>query len=69
MSMPHLLAETDAKLIQELNTLDYFKNISLTVIGNGFGDTNIFAGNDKADTVSDEVQNFHIAPFSMFVNF
>lgn len=38
MSTPQLLAETDAKLIQELNTLGYFKYIFLTVFGKGFGD-------------------------------
>ena len=38
MSTPQLLAETDAKLIQELNTLVYFKYIFLTVFGKGFGD-------------------------------
>jgi O-antigen biosynthesis protein WbqP len=38
MSTPKLLAETDAKMIQELNTLGYFKYILLTVFGNGFGD-------------------------------
>ena len=38
MSTPQLLAETDAKMIQELNTLGYFKYIFLTVFGKGFGD-------------------------------
>ena len=38
MSTPPLLAETDAKMIQELNTLGYFKYIFLTVFGKGFGD-------------------------------
>lgn len=38
MSTPQLLAEIDAKMIQELNTLGYFKHIFLTVFGNGFGD-------------------------------
>ena len=38
MSTPQLLAETDAKMIQELNTLVYFKYIFLTVFGKGFGD-------------------------------
>lgn len=38
MSTPQLLAETDAKMIQELNTLGYFKYIVLTVFGKGFGD-------------------------------
>jgi hypothetical protein len=32
------LAETDAKMIQSLNTLGYFKYIFLTVFGKGFGD-------------------------------
>ncbi|MBS4063674.1 MAG: sugar transferase [Chitinophagaceae bacterium] len=38
MSTPQLLAETDAKMIQELNTLGYFKYIFLTILGKGFGD-------------------------------
>jgi O-antigen biosynthesis protein WbqP len=38
MSTPELLAETDAKMVQELNTLGYFKYIFLTVFGKGFGD-------------------------------
>jgi O-antigen biosynthesis protein WbqP len=38
MSTPQLLAETDAKMIQDLNTLGYFKYIFLTVFGKGFGD-------------------------------
>ena len=38
MSTPQLLAETDAKMIQQLNTLDYFKYILLTIFGKGFGD-------------------------------
>ena len=38
MSTPQLLAETDAKMIQELNTLGYFKYIFHTVFGKGFGD-------------------------------
>jgi len=38
MSTPQLLAETDAKMIQELNTLGYFKYFFLTVFGMGFGD-------------------------------
>ena len=38
MSTPKLLAETDSKLIQELNIIVYFKYIFLTVFGKGFGD-------------------------------
>jgi O-antigen biosynthesis protein WbqP len=38
MSTPQLLAETDAQMIQALNTLGYFKYIFLTVLGKGFGD-------------------------------
>jgi len=38
MSMPQHLAETDAKMIIELNTLGYFKYIFFTVFGKGFGD-------------------------------
>ena len=37
MSTPQRLAETDAKMIQELNTLGYFKYIFLTLFGKGFG--------------------------------
>ena len=38
MSTPQLLGETDAKMIQELKTLGYFKYIFLTVFGKGLGD-------------------------------
>jgi lipopolysaccharide/colanic/teichoic acid biosynthesis glycosyltransferase len=38
MSTPQRLAETDAKMIQDLNTLGYFEYIFLTVFGKGFGD-------------------------------
>lgn len=38
MSTPQLLAETDAKMIHELNTFGYFKYVFLTVFGKGFGD-------------------------------
>jgi len=38
MSTPRLLAETDATMMQDLNTLVYFKYIFLTVFGKGFGD-------------------------------
>jgi lipopolysaccharide/colanic/teichoic acid biosynthesis glycosyltransferase len=38
MSTPQLLAETDSTMIQELNTLGYFRYIFLTVFGKGFGD-------------------------------
>ena len=38
MSTPQHLAETDSKMLKELNILGYFKYILLTVIGNGFGD-------------------------------
>ena len=38
MSIPNLLAETDAKMIQNLNVLSYFKYIFLTIFGKGFGD-------------------------------
>jgi O-antigen biosynthesis protein WbqP len=38
MSTPKLLAETDAKMIAEMNVLHYFKYIFLTVFGKGFGD-------------------------------
>ena len=38
MSTPKLLAETDAKMVNELNILGYFKYIFLTLFGKGFGD-------------------------------
>jgi lipopolysaccharide/colanic/teichoic acid biosynthesis glycosyltransferase len=38
MSTPQLLAETDAKMISQLNVWYYFKYIFLTVFGKGFGD-------------------------------
>jgi hypothetical protein len=38
MSTLQLLAETDAKMVKELNTLGYFKCIFLTVFGKGIGD-------------------------------
>jgi O-antigen biosynthesis protein WbqP len=38
MSTPQLLAETDAKMIQELTVMSYFKYIFLTIFGKGLGD-------------------------------
>jgi O-antigen biosynthesis protein WbqP len=38
MSTPILLAETDARMIIQLNVLYYFKYIFSTVFGKGFGD-------------------------------
>ena len=38
MSTPQLLAETDSKMISQLNVWNYFKYIFLTVFGKGFGD-------------------------------
>jgi len=38
MSTPQRLAETDAKMIVQLNVWYYFKYIFLTVFGKGFGD-------------------------------
>jgi O-antigen biosynthesis protein WbqP len=38
MSTPQRLAETDAKMIDNLNVWYYFKYIFLTVFGKGFGD-------------------------------
>jgi O-antigen biosynthesis protein WbqP len=38
VSTPQRLAETDAKMIQELNTPGYLKYILLTVFRKGFGD-------------------------------
>lgn len=38
MSTPELLASTDAQMIAELNVVNYFKYIFLTLFGKGFGD-------------------------------
>lgn len=38
MSTPRLLAETDARMIKALSLANYFKYISLTVLGKGAGD-------------------------------
>ncbi len=38
MSIPKLLSETDAKMIKELNTINYFNYIIKTILGKGFGD-------------------------------
>lgn len=38
MSTPVLLAETDAKMLKSLNTMNYFRFILLTVGGKGMGD-------------------------------
>jgi O-antigen biosynthesis protein WbqP len=38
MSTPGLLAETDARMLQELTVQSYFKYIFLTVVGKGTGD-------------------------------
>jgi O-antigen biosynthesis protein WbqP len=38
MSTPQLLAETDEKMIKQLDIIHYFKYIFLTIFGNGFGD-------------------------------
>jgi lipopolysaccharide/colanic/teichoic acid biosynthesis glycosyltransferase len=38
MSTPELLAETDQKMIENLNISHYFKFIFLTLLGKGFGD-------------------------------
>lgn len=38
MSTPELLAETDAKMLQNLSIADYFKYILMTVTGKGRGD-------------------------------
>ncbi len=38
MSTPQLLAETDANMIIQFNTFNYFKYIFLTLFGKGFGD-------------------------------
>jgi lipopolysaccharide/colanic/teichoic acid biosynthesis glycosyltransferase len=38
MSTPQLLAETDTRMIAQLNVCNYFKFIFLTVFGKGFGD-------------------------------
>ena len=38
INIPHLLAKTDAKMIEHFNVWYYFKYIFLTVFGKGFGD-------------------------------
>ena len=38
MSMPELLAKTDAEMLQSLNILQYFRYIFLTFLGKGAGD-------------------------------
>ena len=38
MSTPRLLAETDAKMIREMRTKEYFRLLVLTVLGKGQGD-------------------------------
>ncbi|MFZ1569048.1 MAG: sugar transferase [Thiolinea sp.] len=38
MSTPELLAETDAKMLQNLSLLNYFSYISQTLLGKGQGD-------------------------------
>jgi lipopolysaccharide/colanic/teichoic acid biosynthesis glycosyltransferase len=38
MSIPELLAETDSRMISQLNIWIYFKYIFLTIFGKGFGD-------------------------------
>jgi lipopolysaccharide/colanic/teichoic acid biosynthesis glycosyltransferase len=38
MSTPQILAESDSRMISQLNLWHYFKYIFLTVLGKGFGD-------------------------------
>lgn len=38
MSTPQLLAETDARMIEEMSVYNYFRYITLTFAGNGSGD-------------------------------
>jgi len=38
MSTPKLLAKIDAKMIDEMNLYQYFRCLSLTLLGSGFGD-------------------------------
>ena len=42
MSTPQLLAETDARMVAQLNVWNYFKYIFLTVFGKGFGDRVVY---------------------------
>ena len=37
-STPKLLAQTEAKMLENLNALNYFRYIFLTILGHGFGD-------------------------------
>jgi O-antigen biosynthesis protein WbqP len=38
MSMPQLLAETDALMLKELDIASYFRYILMTIAGSGGGD-------------------------------
>ena len=38
MSTPNKLAETDAQMIKDFTTWNYFRFIALTAMGNGYGD-------------------------------
>jgi lipopolysaccharide/colanic/teichoic acid biosynthesis glycosyltransferase len=38
MSIPQLLAETDARMLRELNLVNYFRFLMLTIFGKGSGD-------------------------------
>jgi lipopolysaccharide/colanic/teichoic acid biosynthesis glycosyltransferase len=38
MSNPELLAETDARMLKDLNLKNYLKLIFLTIVGKGAGD-------------------------------
>ena len=38
MSTPELLAQTDAQMLKELNVINYFKFILITIVGKGSGD-------------------------------
>ena len=48
MSTPKLLAETDVKMIKDLNTIIYFKYIFMTILGKGLGDR---IGKDKYTSI------------------
>jgi lipopolysaccharide/colanic/teichoic acid biosynthesis glycosyltransferase len=51
MSTPKLLAETDAKMIKNINVGNYFRFIGLTIMGRGNGDR-VNHWRKKRDTVN-----------------
>jgi len=50
MSTPELLAQTDAKMINEMSLKNYFKYIFQTILGAGAGDRVVDLGAERPDT-------------------